>query len=943
MAVEIRVLGPVEVVIDAATVPVGHARQQCVLAALAVNANRPTSANQLVDQVWGDHPPNRASGVLHSYLSRLRKALSPSGEVHIARRPDGYVFTADPSAVDLHLFRRLAVDAKSTESDTEAASLLQQALALWRGPAFGELDTPWLNLTREALDAERLAVELDYNDIALRQGRHADLLTALVTAVSAHPWDERIAAQQMLALYRCGRQGDALQAYEQLRRRLADELGADPSPPLQELHLRILSADPTLAATDLAQQVFRDGTVTHPRQLPASSALFTGRIAELDELSAMLGNSTSEGPTIAAISGAGGVGKTWLAMRWANAHAADYPDGQLYVNLHGFDPVSEPVPPAAAMHGFLDALGVEPTKIPVDLEAQASLFRSVIADRRILIVLDNARDSSTVGPLIPGTANSSVIITSRRRLTGLAVTHGVRTLTVDVMSEADARDLLSRHLGHEPAEDDRRSADDILRHCAGLPLALAIAAAQLPLRSGTSMTALADELRKTTTRLDALDAGELAVNLRAVLSCSTRALSPDAYRLFELLGLFQGPDFSLSAAASLVASDVEHAQPMLAELSAAHLIQEAPNDRYRMHDLVRLFAVELGAGGAEASQAVARLLDHYLHSAHAAALLLSPHRPPLILERPLPGVTIDDLGDLDAAMNWFSREHPALVATIRQAEATGFDRVAIQLPWTLATYFDRRGHWHEWAAAQRIAVDAAQRIADPETEAQARRLLANAYSNLRRYDDALEQLQYTLQLYEEQKDDDGRAHVHFDVALLSDRQGEPAQALHHAQQSLAFYRMVPNQLGEAVALNAVGWYHAETGQYRQAIACCEQALDLSTEIGSAYGRSNALDSLGYAYHRLEDYTQAVDSYHQAIELFREMGDHHAEAIALDHLGDSLDAAGNRTEALEAWTTALEQFEQLGHPEAEAIRAKLDDGRIGLRQVVDDLDDERTRR
>jgi DNA-binding SARP family transcriptional activator len=900
MAVEIRLLGAVEVSIDGRRLDVGHMRQQCVLATLALEANRPVPAERLIDRVWGDQLPQRALITLQSYLSRLRKVLTPAQEVAIARRPGGYVLVADPATVDVHAFRQLVAQARAAAADADKAALLARALDLWRGQALETLDTPWLSAVREGLDNERLAAELDRNESALRLGRHAELVAELTAAAAARPLDERIAGQTMLALYRCGRQADALETYHRLRRRLADELGTDPSPPLQRMYQQILTADPQLAAPAQPTRPPATGASSAgpgrqapptpaPRQLPASPPVFTGRAGELTELTELTALVDGTDVPVVVVSGGGGIGKTWLALAWANRHADRYPDGQLYANLRGYDPTSEPLSPAVALRGFLDALGVDPARVPAGGEAQASLYRSLTAGRRMLIVLDNARDTDSVVPLLPAASGCTVLVTSRRHLTGLVVGHGARTLTLDPMPEHDARELLVRHLGRHRAADDKQDVAALLAHCAGLPLALAIVAARAVLRPELPLAAIADELRTATTRLDALDAGELTVNLRAVLACSARALTGAAARVFALLGLAHGPDIGLAAAASLAGLPVAEARTVLDQLTTANLVQQHTPGRYRMH--------------------------------HRAALLLSPHRDRLPLATPHIGTVIVELADLDSAMSWFTTEHPVLLATIRNAYDAGFDRYAVHLPWTLATYFDRRGHWDDWVLAQRTAVEAAQRLADAGAEAQARRLLANAYSNLRRYDEAHTQLRGTLDLLDEH-DNAARAHVHFDIALLFDRQSLPEQALPHAERSLACYRAVSNQLGEAVALNAIGWYHCQLGQYRQSIEQCRRALALAEQTGSLYGQANTLDSIGYAHHHLGEYEQATDAYGRAISLFRDMGDRHAEAITLGHLGDTYEAGGEPAKAHDMWRDALDILDELNHPDADDLRAKL---------------------
>lgn len=934
LAIEFRLLGPVEASIDGRLLDVGHARQQCVLAALLLDANRTASVDQLLDRVWGDRPPQRARESLQSYMSRLRKVLAPVADVGIARRPDGYVLAVDPAAIDVSRFRGLVRVSAESDDDEDTAALLGQALALWKGDALGALDTPWLNAARDGLNAERLVAELNRNDVSLRLGRHAELIGPLSAQAVAHPWDERIAGQMMLALYRCGRQADALEAYQQLRERLADELGTDPSPPLRRLHQQILTADPELAAPPAATSPLSGrrrssrppsgaAAAPVPRQLPAPPGPFSGRVAELARLDTILGTPVGDAPVIATISGGGGMGKTWVALQWAATHADRYPDGQLYVDMRGFDPSGEPVGPETVLRGFLEGLGVDPMRIPADLQAQASLYRSLIADRRMLVVLDNVRDSGPVVPLLPGTRTSAVLVTSRRQLARLVVNHGACPLALDVMPDDDAHDIMVRQVGRTLTAEDQRAMDSLVAQCAGLPLALAIVASRAALQPERPLTALAAEMRATSTRLDALDAGELAVNLRAVLACSRQALTQQTAQVFDLLGLASSPDICLAAAASLTALPVPQARTVLGGLIAANLLQENAPGRYQMHDLVWLYAVECAGGHEEGQQgAVRRLLDHYLHTAHGAALLLSPHRQPLQLTEPSSGTVIEALPDLDAAMEWFSREHEALIAATDQALDLDFCVHAHQLPWTMAAYLDRRGLWRDWIRAQRIAVEAAERLADRQAQAQAQRLLANAYSVSRRFDDALTHLRRALDLFDADENDAGRAHVHFDIALQFDRQGQNHEALQHARQSLTYYRAVPHPQGEAVALNAVGWYHCQLGEYREGLKFCLQALALANDIGSPYGQSNALDSLGFAHFHLGEYQEAIDCYRRALDHFHAIGDRHNGATALDHLGDAYLAAGDLLKARDAWQESFDVFDELDHTDADRVRAKL---------------------
>jgi DNA-binding SARP family transcriptional activator/tetratricopeptide (TPR) repeat protein len=982
MGVEFRVLGDVVVRIDGRPADVGHARQQCVLLGLLADVNRPVSPDTLLDRVWGERAPRRGRAALHSYVSRLRGVLGPAGGVCITRGPGGYVLAADPRTVDLCRFGALVESARAACDDRRAGALLTDALALWRGEAFGPLDTPWVNAWRESVHRQRATAELDRYDIALRLGDHARVVGELLTAVRTEQWDERLAGQLMLALYRCGRQAEALDHFDGVRRRLAERLGADPGLPLRRLHRQILCADPAIAAPEATvaglsvgeqagpvpagpgaaalnvagqepPELSGAGTpaavseaavptgraapahLPVPRQLPASPALFTGRADELAALTGHLCAATAPGPVvISAIGGTGGIGKTWLALRWAHENAARFPDGQLYLDLRGFDPSGDPVPWPVALRGLLASLGVDPARIPADPQAAAGLYRSLVAGRRMLIVLDNARDTETVAPLLPGDRAGAVLITSRHRLPGLVTAHGARPLPLDVLPDADARDLLARHLGAVRAAAEPEIVDELVRHCAGLPLALGIIGARAALEPDRPLAVLAARLRSAATRLDTLDAGELRADLRAVLSCSLDALTVPAAEAFALVGMAPGPDIGLPAAAALLGRSPEPTRVILHRLVQAELLHEHVPGRYRMHDLVRLYAAELAGDPlpyrpGRAGAALHRLLDHYLRTAHAAALVLSPQREPLTLPPAAPGHQAGAPADLEAAMSWFTAEHPVLLPVIRAAAEAGFDRHACALPWTLATFCDRQGHWSDWVGAQTAAVGAARRLADVPAQAQAHRLLANALSNLRRYDESLTHLRTAAAHFAQLGDDAGRAHVQLDIALLHDRRGDPAAALPAALTCLELYRTAGTGLQQAVALNAVGWYHSQLGRHREAIGFCEQALALSRAAGSRYGEANTTDSLGVAHHHLGEYADAADCYRRALALFRAMGDRHAEGLVLAHLGDTHEAAGDVTAAHEAWRGAEEILDDLGHPEAEAVRAK----RRGAGQVT----------
>ncbi|UQU62815.1 tetratricopeptide repeat protein [Couchioplanes caeruleus] len=943
MAVQLRLLGEVEAVVDGRRLDLGHDRQRCVLAALLVDAGRAVPADRVLDRVWGERLPQRAPGVLRSYLSRLRRALAPAAGVEIVRRPGGYACTADPMTVDLHRFGVLLGQARDAADDHGAVALFEQALGLWHGEPFGALDTPWLTGVREGLLSRRRAAVLDRNDAALRAGRHGELLPELTAYADDHPLDERLCAQVMLAQYRCGRQAEALATYQRMRRLLAESLGADPGPPLQALHRRVLTGDPALEAaarprTTGPRTAAAPGPAPRPvpRQLPAPPWRFTGRSAALVELdAAMQAPAGGSAPVvISAIGGAGGIGKTWLALRWAHDNTARFPDGQLYVNLRGYDPAGEPVPPATAVRAFLEALGVDSSAMPADPQARAGLYRSLVAGKRMLIVLDNARDAAQVVPLLPGSAPATVLITSRSRLLGLLSAYGARPLTLDVLTGAEARQLLADQVGAARTAAEPAAVAALLRWCAGLPLALSIVAARAASDPALPLASLAAELHEAATRLDALDGGEVAVNLRAVLSTSCRAISPAAGRLFALMGHCPGPDLTLPAAASLAGVPPARAGALLRELTAGHLVQTPAPGRYRMHDLVRLFAAEQVTGDdAGRRAAVRRVLDHYLHTAAAADRLLAPHRDVVAPAVPGPGVTPEQVPGHDAALAWFTAEHAGLLAALRAAADAGSPARVWQLAWVLTTYLDRGGHWQDRLAAHAAALAAARRLGDPWRQAHAHREMALAYVWLERPGEAREHLRRSLELFTGLGDLLGQAHAHRGLARVHARQGRHAAALPYDRQSLALYLAAGSRAGQAAALNAIGWHHAHLGDPQRALACCGQSLTLHERLGNRHGVALTLDSLGYAHHQLGRYAEAAVHYARAAGLFGDLGDRYRQGATYARLGDAHDAAGDADAAGLAWRNGLALLSELGHPEAAAVRTKLHRGEPPARSAA----------
>jgi len=925
------VLGPLSVCHEGRRISVPAARQRAVLAVLLVKANHMVSAEELADLVWDGSPPPTARVTARGYIRRLRLLLGPVVGARIVTRGPSYMAQFRSDELDLLRFADLcrnggtALQAGAWAQSSEA---LREALGLWR-------DTPLSDIPCERLRQEevprlgqmRLQAAEWRAEAELHLGRHDQLVLELRNLVAEQPLRERFHAQLMIALSRGGRRAEALAAYQNARGVLLDELGIEPGPELQQLHRRVLRGETLGPSSPLgpeAATVLRPVQMP-PHQLPTPTRPFIGRLSELEALSALVDGVDDAAIPVAAVCGTAGIGKTTLAVHWAHQVAGRFADGQLYVNLRGFDPAGIPAIPETAIRGFLDALGVPPERIPSAPDAQAGLYRSLLADRTMLIVLDNARDEAQVRPLLPASPHSLVLVTSRSQLSGLAAAYGARLLSLDVLTRDEAVQLLTARLGTSQADAEPAAVGEIARLCALLPLALAVAAARAAARPGFPLAALAAELRDGAGRLDALDAGDPAASVRAVFSWSYRQLSAGAARMFRLLGLHPGPDISVPAAVSLAGAEETAARRLLGELARAHLIAEHVPGRYAFHDLMRAYAAGLARDtdsepGREA--AVGRVLDHYLHTAACAAIVMSPSYEPVALAPPRPGTAPEQPADYRQALAWFEAEHQVLLAAVTLANSSGFGSHAWQLPWAMDPHLLVRGHYRELAAAQRTALAAATRAGDVAGQAVSSRLLADACIDLGDYDQALGHFASSLRLHQQLGNRLGEAKVRHNLGCLAEQQGRYADALGHAEQALRLYQAVGHKAAEADALNAVGWCRGLLGDYQQARAYCRQALALFAEVGHRRGEGNAWDSLGYAEHHLGNLSEAVACYERALSISREVGHRWGEAEALIHLGDTRHADGDLPQAREAWQQARAILEDIQHPDAAKVRAKL---------------------
>jgi tetratricopeptide (TPR) repeat protein/transcriptional regulator with XRE-family HTH domain len=656
-----------------------------------------------------------------------------------------------------------------------------------------------------------------------------------------------------------------------------------------------------------------------PRQLPAAPAPFVGRERELAGLDAMLGPDAVGTVVVSAIAGAGGVGKSWLVLHWAHRNAGRFPDGQLFVDLRGFSPDGEPMDPAVAVRGFLDALDVEPSRIPVATHAQAALFRSLVAGRRMLLVLDNAVDTAQVTPLLPGGDTCTIVVTSRNHLSGLVTGNGAHHLPVDTLADGEARGLLAARLGRTRIDAEPAAVDELIRLCGGFPLALSIVAGRAHTHPHLPLAELAADLREGA--LDVLDDTDPGASLPAVLSLSLTALSDAETQVFGLLASAPGPDIGLAAAASLTGLSRSRTRAVLRRLQQASLISQDVAHRYHMHDLIRRYAATCDLPEGTRQAALRRVLDFYTHTAYAADRLLESHREPIDLAPPAAGCHPQALSGIPAAMDWFEAEHHNLLAAQQAAAAHASHTTVWQLAWALHNFHYRRGHRHDELAGWRLAVTAARHLPDVGAQILTQRLLGRAYRLLGHDQEALDALGEALALSEQQGDRAAQAQAHYTLASIH---SDGRRALEHARRALDLYHGLDRPISKANALNAVGWYAARVQEYDMGREHCRAALALFERHQDIDGQAQTLDSLGYIDHHSGRHHDAIRSYRLAIGLYQDLDNAYEAADTLTRLGHPHLATGRRDRAEAVWREALELYRRQGRDEeAEEVERQLD--------------------
>jgi DNA-binding SARP family transcriptional activator/Tfp pilus assembly protein PilF len=896
----IRLLGPVRAWQGDRELELGGPQRQTVLALLALRANQPVSRSELIDGIWGEDPPPSAVNALHVHVAGLRRALEPNrasrapGKLLLASGP-GYSLRLEPGQLDAQVFGRHLDAARASRAAGDlpaAARSLDAALLIWHAAPLSGTPGPWAEIERVRLSEMRLTAIEERTEIMLMLGRAAAAAAELAGLVREYPLREGLRGQLMLALYRCGRQADALAAFADGRRVLLEELGVEPGPGLRRLHRQILAAEaplgPPAAAVTLAGP---DQVWAAPAQLPADVDAFTGRadeLAALDQLAAMIGPSRGAaqpgaGPAamVIRVSGTAGVGKTAFVVHWARRARGAFPDGQLHVNLRGYDP-GRPVPASDALAGFLRALGMPGQDIPRDLDERAAAYRTLLDGRRMLIVLDNASTVEQVRPLLPGSPSSLVLVTSRDSLAGLVARHGARRLDLHTLPQQDAVALLRALIG-DRAEIQPDSTAMLARQCARLPLALRVAAELAAASPAMTVAQLVGELADAQRRLDLLDAGgDPGSAIRCVFSWSYGHLPDESARAFRLLGLSPGPDLDAHAAAALTGVPPAQAGHTLELLARTHLIHRTRPGRYGLHDLLRAYAAGLAvAEDAESARraALTGLFDYYLAAAAAAMDTLVPaerHLRPRVHGRGVPAPPAAGTANPAAARAWLDTERAALVAVSTHAAAHGWPAHATRLAGTVYRYLETGGHYGDAITIHSAARHTARRTGDRAAE-------ATALTNL---------------------------------GIIGWRQGRYGQAAGHHRRALRISREIGDRFGEATALNNLGVVYERQGRYREAADHYRQTAILSADLDDRSGEARALANLGGTDCLQGRYEQAAGRLHRALVLFREISDHQGEAAVLAGLGGIDGQRGRYESATQNYHQALRLAIQIGDRSGE---------------------------
>ncbi|GLZ41059.1 BTAD domain-containing putative transcriptional regulator [Actinokineospora sp. NBRC 105648] len=895
------VLGPFTAAHGGRPIEVGALKQRCLFALLALHANHPVSREEIIDVLWGEEPPESCLGLIHTYASRLRRALAGSGKRNtgaVVATPTGYRLTIKPDQLDALRFEDFAARAQAVRgADPDAAAdLFDEALACWRGPVLADLP-PGLRKhpNAVALSARRRAVALAHADVALALGRPARVVVGIRALAHEEPLHEGLHARLMLGLAGTGEQAEALRVFADIRARLDEELGVEPGLEIQDAHLRVLRDRPRPPLPQPATQ-------RAPAQLPAETPGFVGRTTPLESLDDLLHQvDGSPGVVIVALSGTAGVGKTALALRWAHRARERFPDGQLSVNLQGYS-AGTPLTSQEVLVRFLHALGVVPERVPINLEEAAGLYRTLLTGKRVLVLLDNAATAEQVRPLLPGSSGCLVLVTSRDRLTGLTAQDGAHQLPLDVLTAPEAVDLLGRLVGVGRMRREPAAAAEMAAICGHLPLALRIAGANLAIRPLISIADYTRELRDRGRMTGLAVAGDESGAVRAAFDLSYEKLVPAARRLFRLLGAVPGVDVDPAAAAALSGLPIGDAARLLRVLDHGNLIREHTRGRYTFHDLLREYAFGRASAEdreAERTGAVVGLFDHYLSEieAHSAVLWRVGSLP--------------EQGAEERALAWLDAERANLVSAASAASSLGLHRYAWRFAESLRPYFWNRGHGADGLVVAKAALAAARAADNVDAEASVHDLLGLIHTNLSDYVAAIESHRWALELSQSTGNRIVEAAALHNLGRAHSQLGQPAQASAFYEQALELNRTIGNRFGEAGALNYLGGTALSLGRPQEAIERHTEALDLSTRIGNRHVQAAACQGIGLTLWAMGDLPRAAQRYREGMAICRRYGYRHGEASMLICLAETGCDAGDYATAAAQVRQAMEAGRQLG--------------------------------
>jgi DNA-binding SARP family transcriptional activator len=941
-----RLLGPVEVRAGEDWRGIGAPKWRSVLAALLIHPGQIVSADTLIGELWRDEPPARAANLVSIYVLRLRRLMDdPDGHLLVTRAP-GYLLRVAGDDTDALLFEAMVRDGRRAfaAGDPEgAARRLTEALGLWYGRPLADVPpTPLVEAEAERLSELRLGADELRITAELALGGHDQAVAELRRLLADHPLREGLWLLLMRALDGAGRHAEALEAYGQARDAISGQLGVDPGAELRQLHADLLAKDtapagvitagvlnpPAEPAPEPRQARSTKRAASGPAQLPADIADFTGRDEQVKRLSDLLSGIGASGDPgavrIAVVAGSGGLGKTSLAVHAAHRVRRRFPDGQLYVDLLGA--TAAPLLPGDVLARFLRDLGVDGRDIPVDEDERAARYRTTLARRRMLVVLDNARDAAQVRPLLPGSASSAVLVTTRSRMPDLAST---KLVDLNVLDDDEALKLFVKVVGAERAEAEPEATAELLDACAGLPLAIRICAARLVTRSGWTIRAMAGRLTDEHRRLDEMRAGDLAVRASFEVSFTSLPASTDKRGIdpalaFRLLGLWQGPSISSAAAAALFGVPEYSAEDALEVLVDTHLLESVATDRYRFHDLLRVYAAERAEAdllAAERDAALTRLLTWYMRTADAAATAVLPQRYNIPLEQPDADPPPLDFATGEEALAWYDGERTNLVAATRQAAASGRHEIAWRLPAPLFIIFNSRGNWADCIATHRIALDSARQAGNRHGEAWVLNNLGDALGVTRDAEGA-SHLERSLAIRHEVGDRIGEAQAANNLADTYQWLGRTEDALDLLRRALDLNREAGNRYGEGVALVNLGSTLLDFDRAAEAIDYLLEARRTFGEIDLLDGAGYALHILGRCYLSLRRDAEALSCLQEALTSHRATGNRRRQAATLRSLGTAQSRVGQAAEARESWRQAAVIFTELGdRTEAEEVHAE----------------------